>query len=113
MHAAARRLVELGARAALVTGGHLPGEACDVLYSDGRVHELSAPRVPMDGVHGAGCTLSAAIAAGLAAALPLRDAVARAKAYVTRALAAAQPLGHGPRPLNHLVRPVDKTQTSG
>jgi len=103
MRDAARALVGLGARAVLVKGGHLPGEAVDVLY-DGRVfRDFSAPRVHTQSTHGAGCTLSAAIAAGLALEQPLEAAVAAAKRYVTRAIETAPRIGHGARPLNHFV----------
>jgi len=107
MREAARALVAMGARAALVKGGHLPDRACDVLAIGGTIHELDAPRIDVGATHGTGCTLSAATAAGLAAGLPLLDAVTRAKRYVTRALVASVPLGRGSRPLDHRVRPDD------
>ncbi|HLK09867.1 MAG TPA: bifunctional hydroxymethylpyrimidine kinase/phosphomethylpyrimidine kinase [Candidatus Binatia bacterium] len=103
MRAAARACVDLGARAALVTGGHLPGAPRDVLCVGGALSELAGERVGPPTAHGAGCTLSAAIAAALAAGLALPDAVARARRYVARALAAAPPLGHGHPPLDHRV----------
>jgi hydroxymethylpyrimidine/phosphomethylpyrimidine kinase len=99
MREAARALVACGARAALVTGGHLAEEARDVLYDGSAVHELPAARLPGT-FHGAGCTLSAAITVGLAQGLALLDAVAAAKRYVTRALAAAPARGGGARPLD-------------
>ena len=102
---AARALVDLGVRAALVTGGHLPGAPVDVLCADGALHELGGPRVGERPAHGAGCTLSAAITAGLAMGFTLADAVARAQRYVHRALASAPPIGRGSAPLNHLVTP--------
>jgi len=101
MRAAAQRLVELGASAALVTGGHLDGPPWDVLYAGGTWCELPGARIVTPGTHGTGCTLSAAITAGLAAGRPLDEAVARAKQYVTRALASATPIGRGNRPLDH------------
>ncbi len=107
MRDAARALVDLGARAALVTGGHLPGDPCDVLLADGVVYELRLSRVAVDATHGTGCTLSAAIVAGLALGHPLVDAVRDAQAYVGRALASAPRLGMGARPLDHRVRPRD------
>lgn len=101
---AARALRALGARAALVTGGHLGGESRDVLVdADGEVHELAAPRVPGGPVHGTGCTLSAAIAAGLAAGMGLVAAVERAKRFVTAAIARPLALGRGARVID--VRP--------
>ncbi len=104
MRAAARALLELGARAVLLKGGHLEGPATDVLaIAGGRVEliELTADRVPGRHTHGTGCTLSSAIAARLAQGDELRSAVERAKAYVTRALTHAPGLGHGHGPLQH------------
>ncbi|GEP02197.1 bifunctional hydroxymethylpyrimidine kinase/phosphomethylpyrimidine kinase [Methylobacterium oxalidis] len=97
-----RRLLDLGARAVLVKGGHGAGsESVDhLLMRDGTLRRLATPRLPTANTHGTGCTLSAAIAAGLAHGLPLPEAVSRAKAYVTAAIAAADTLrigrGHGP-----------------
>ena len=76
------------ATAFLLKGGHLPGEALDLLFTpDGEVAEFRAERVPGVSTHGTGCATSAAIAAGLARGLSLHDATARAKAFVTRAIA--------------------------
>ena len=105
MHDAARALVDLGARAALVTGGHLAGPPVDVLFDGAVFQELDGPRIGGTPAHGTGCTLSAAITAGLAADLSLADAIARARRYVQRALESAPALGRGHRPLNHLVSP--------
>jgi hydroxymethylpyrimidine/phosphomethylpyrimidine kinase len=98
--------VALGARAALVKGGHLNDSAYDVLYDAGTLTAFDAPRVVGSGSHGTGCTLSAAIAAGLARGDSLAAAVGRAKRYVTRALASAVTAG-GPWSLDHGVRPDD------
>jgi hydroxymethylpyrimidine/phosphomethylpyrimidine kinase len=98
---AAKRLVALGARAALVKGGHLSGPAVDVLWDGHDMTELSADRIDSRHTHGTGCTLSSAIAARLARGEALADACRAAKAYVTRAIAAAPGLGHGHGPLNH------------
>ena len=103
VRAAAAALVERGAAAALVTGGHLAGSACDVLAYAGRLVELDAPRVPGTAVHGTGCALSAAITAALARGDALETAVRRAKAYVTRAIAGALAVGHGLRVVDHAV----------
>ncbi len=101
MEAAARALVDGGAGAALVKGGHLPGPPVDVLLAGGGVHRLEATRIAVAPTHGTGCTLSAAIAAGLALGCDLPDAVDRARRYVRAALAAAPALGGGARPLDH------------
>ncbi|HVV94190.1 MAG TPA: bifunctional hydroxymethylpyrimidine kinase/phosphomethylpyrimidine kinase [Hyphomicrobiales bacterium] len=99
-----RRLLSLGPRAVLMKGGHGAGpEAVDILVTAEGHRRYVASRVATNNTHGTGCTLSAAIAAGLARSLPLEDAVAAAKAYVTAALAAADRLhvGHGRGPLHH------------
>jgi hydroxymethylpyrimidine/phosphomethylpyrimidine kinase len=104
MREAAQMLVRMGAHAALVKGGRLPGgEAIDVLCLEGTTREFRAPRIAIERAHGAGCTLSAAIAASLALGDRLEDAVAAAKDYVSRALATAPKLGHDSTPLNHLL----------
>jgi hydroxymethylpyrimidine/phosphomethylpyrimidine kinase len=105
MRDAARRIADLGPRAVLVKGGHLAGAACDVLLDDGALHELAAERVATGPLHGSGCTLSAAIAAGLARGDALVDAVARAKRFVHDAISSAPCVGRGARPLDHRVRP--------
>ena len=105
MREAAARLCGMGARAALVKGGHLEGPATDVLYADGAWREFTAPRVETRHTHGTGCTYSAAITAALALGLSLEDAVARAKTFITAAIATAPGLGRGSGPLNHHARP--------
>ena len=103
MRAAAQALVDLGARAALVKGGHLEDVALDVLHDGTTMHELAARRVP--GVfHGTGCTLSAAIAVGLARGATLHAAVSEAKRYVTRAIEDSPARGGGARPLDNRAR---------
>lgn len=99
--AAARRLVRLGAAAALVKGGHLDGPATDVLAVGDRVLEYRAGRIETRHTHGTGCTLSAAIAARLALGDDLPAAVEAAKEYVSRAIAQAPGLGQGHGPLQH------------
>ncbi|MDQ3069533.1 MAG: bifunctional hydroxymethylpyrimidine kinase/phosphomethylpyrimidine kinase [Acidobacteriota bacterium] len=102
MERAARVLVERGAAAALVKGGHLDSNAIVDLLWDGReLHRFEARRIDTRHTHGTGCTLASAIAAGLALGLPLVEAVARAHAYVQAAIAGAPGLGKGHGPLNH------------
>ena len=104
MERAAGVLLERGARAALVKGGHLAGDVVvDVLASGGRIRRFEQPRLAARGSHGTGCTLSAAIAAGLALGAPLERAVESALDFVHRAIAAAPGLGSGHGPLNHFV----------
>ena len=102
MRDAARALVDVGARAALVTGGHLPGAALDILYDGRTFREFSARRLSAPETHGTGCTLSAAIAAGLACGEDLAAAVEAAKRFVTRGIATALPIGQGTPLMNHL-----------
>jgi hydroxymethylpyrimidine/phosphomethylpyrimidine kinase len=106
MHAAAHKMVEMGARAVLLKGGRLGGPtSVDVLCNEGRLGEFTSPRVAIGRAHGTGCTLSAAIAAAMALGAQLEDAIEAAKRYVTLALTAAERVGHGATPLNHLVKP--------
>ncbi len=101
MRRAARRIVEMGARAVLVKGGHLAGAATDVLC-DGRAwREFTAPRIDTRHTHGTGCTYSAAITACLAAGAALEEAVTRAKAFITEAIRTHPGLGRGSGPVNH------------
>jgi len=103
MHRAARRLVDMGARAALVKGGHLPGaETVDVLFA-GEAREHRHPRIATTSTHGTGCTLSAAIAAHLALGVELAEAVERSLSYVHAAIRTAPGLGAGHGPLNHFA----------
>jgi hydroxymethylpyrimidine/phosphomethylpyrimidine kinase len=104
MRRAAARLVEMGARAALLKGGHLRAdELVDVLYDGREWRAWRRPKQRTRGTHGTGCTLSAAAAAGLAHGRPLARAVEDALEYVQRAMAAAPGLGGGHGPLNHMV----------
>jgi hydroxymethylpyrimidine/phosphomethylpyrimidine kinase len=104
MRAQGERLLAFGPRAVLMKGGHATGpESVDLLVEEGVVLRLPAPRIETRHTHGTGCTLSAAVAAGLARGLPLAEAVAEAKAYVAKAIAAAEGLaiGHGHGPVHH------------
>jgi hydroxymethylpyrimidine/phosphomethylpyrimidine kinase len=104
MKASARKLVvEMGARAAVVTGGHLD-KPVDVFFDGSEVESFVGDRVKPDNTHGTGCTFSSAIAANLALGRQLRDAVVLAKAYVTEAIRKAYTVGPGRIPLNHLYR---------
>ncbi|MGZ3411698.1 MAG: bifunctional hydroxymethylpyrimidine kinase/phosphomethylpyrimidine kinase [Xanthobacteraceae bacterium] len=104
MREQAERLRAIGARAVLIKGGHGSGdEAVDLLVQASGVTRLAVPRLSTRHTHGTGCTLSSAIAAGLARGQSLGDAVRGAKAYVTAAIAAADRLGvgHGHGPVHH------------
>ena len=98
---AARELVNMGARSAVVKGGHLEGSATDILYDGREFRAFTAQRVQTTSTHGTGCTFASATAAGLAKGLSVRDAVSRAKRYVTATIRHAFPIGRGHGPLNH------------
>src|SRR5271169_6891187 len=89
MYRAARRLHDMGAKAVLVKGGHLEGDAVDVLYMSGLTRQFRAPRIETKHTHGTGCTYSAAITAELARGTLLEHAVERAKSFVTEAIRTA------------------------
>jgi hydroxymethylpyrimidine/phosphomethylpyrimidine kinase len=101
MREAARKLAGMGPRAVLVKGGHLKGEAADVLYHRGEWTEFTSPRIETRHTHGTGCTFSAAITALLAAGNDLPEAVRRAKRYITEAIRNSPGLGSGAGPLEH------------
>jgi hydroxymethylpyrimidine/phosphomethylpyrimidine kinase len=102
--AAASRIASFGAKAVLVTGGHLEGAArgTDVLFYEGAVRELPAGMVVEGDFHGTGCALSAAIASRLAFGDDIPTAVACAKVWLEGALAHAFAVGKGAKPVNHL-----------
>lgn len=109
----ARALVEAGAGAALVKGGHLSGASVlDVLFDGAEYREWRRPRLDTRHTHGTGCTLSAAIAAGLARGGDLAAATERALDFVQRAIATAPGLGAGHGPLNHFAS-IDGRNVSG
>ena len=102
-----RRLLAMGCPAVLIKGGHGQGaESTDYLVTAGRVIALSAPRIATRNTHGTGCSLSSAIAAGLAKGEDLETAVRNAKAWVSAAIAAADrfAVGHGHGPIHHFHR---------
>ncbi len=99
---AAERLVELGAKAVLVKGGHFSGSILiDVLQTEAGCRELPVERVDTLSTHGTGCTLASAIACGLAQDMALEPAVLRGQAYLRRALETAPGFGKGQGPVNH------------
>ncbi len=103
MEAAARRIHALGPRWVLVKGGHLKGDAIDLLFDGRTLSRFAAERVPTPHTHGTGCTYSAAIAAGLARGAAVPEAVAEAKRYLTAAIRAGFALGRGVGSLRHFV----------
>jgi hydroxymethylpyrimidine/phosphomethylpyrimidine kinase len=103
MEEAARRIRALGPRYVLVKGGHLEGDALDLLWNGREFTTFTAPRVESSSTHGTGCTFSAAIAAGLARSQALGDAIRDAKAYVTKAIREGFTLGKGVGQLRHFL----------
>jgi hydroxymethylpyrimidine/phosphomethylpyrimidine kinase len=103
MKAAAQKLHEMGARAVIVTGGHLD-KPIDVLCEGGEVETFGGDHVKSPNTHGSGCTFSSAIAAQLALGQQLRESVILAKAYVTKAIEKSYQIGKGAGPLNQLFR---------
>ncbi len=100
---AAKKITELGAKAVLVKGGHLRGDASDLLFDGTSKQWFPAKRIPGRNTHGTGCTLSSALAADLAKGLSLTEAVAAAKAYVTEGIKNGLDIGSGCGPLHHFV----------
>ena len=103
MEEAARRIHARGPRHVLVKGGHLKDHATDLLWDGRTFTRFPAPRLESSNTHGTGCTLSSAIAAGLAHGRPLVDAVRDAKAYVTAAIREGFQAGRGVGVLRHFV----------
>ena len=112
MERAGETLLRFGAAAALVKGGHLPDDGAtltDVLVTPDGIRHFSHARLDTTSTHGTGCTLSAAVTAGLALGRPLERAVEDALDYVHRAIAAAPGLGRGRGPLDHRVPALPTT----
>lgn len=97
---AAQELVRMGARAAVVKGGHAEGDAVDVYADTDQLFELSAARIDTPNTHGSGCTFSAAITAHLALGLSTADSVRRAKAFISSAIEFGIEVGKGHGPVN-------------
>jgi hydroxymethylpyrimidine/phosphomethylpyrimidine kinase len=99
-----RRLLAMGCRAVLIKGGHGQGaESIDYLFEADRTLALAAPRIATQNTHGTGCSLSSAIAAGLAKGEALETAIRNAKAWISAAISAADrfSVGHGHGPIHH------------
>jgi hydroxymethylpyrimidine/phosphomethylpyrimidine kinase len=103
MRSAAIAIYNRTGAAVLVKGGHLVGEALDLLFDGAGFQEFISPRVSTVHTHGTGCTYSAAITACLALGMPLAAAVGRAKSFIARAIATNPGLGGGSGPVNHFA----------
>lgn len=104
MWEAARRIHQMGCPNVLIKGGHLDGDALDILYDGTDLHSYTSKRIPTKHTHGTGCTLSSAIASDLALGFPIHQAVERAKEYVFTAIEHAPGLGKGNGPLHHFYQ---------
>ncbi|MBR6924810.1 MAG: hydroxymethylpyrimidine/phosphomethylpyrimidine kinase, partial [Oscillospiraceae bacterium] len=104
MEKAARIISEKTPAAVLVKGGHSVSDATDLLLADGKVFTFAGKRIDNPNTHGTGCTLSSAIACGLADGLSVSDSIERAKDYLTGAIAAGLNLGKGSGPVDHMYR---------
>ena len=104
MITAAKWISETYHCAVLCKGGHQLNDANDLLYHNGTFTWFTGKRIDNPNTHGTGCTLSSAIASGLAKGLSLPDAISAAKEYISGALASMMDLGHGSGPLNHAYR---------
>lgn len=103
MEAAARKLVEMGARAVVVKGGHMD-RAVDVVFDGNEMVQLGGDKVKTENTHGTGCTFASALLAQLAAGRSLIEAATLAKAYVTKAIEKGYAVGKGRVPLDHFYR---------
>ncbi len=103
MEAAARKLVEMGAQAVIVKGGHME-RAVDVVFDGSELVQLGGDRVKTENMHGTGCTFASALTAQLAAGRGLIEAATLAKAYVTKAIEKGYAIGKGRMPLDHFYR---------
>jgi hydroxymethylpyrimidine/phosphomethylpyrimidine kinase len=104
MRHAAGLLAAMGPRYVLIKGGHLTGEAVDLLWTPEGCREYASPRIQTRHTHGTGCTYSAAITAELALGASIETAVERAKSFIAEAIRTHPGLGHGCGPVNHFAR---------
>ena len=100
MRAAAAQIHKMGARNVFIKGGHLSGEPVDIFFDGRKFHELAGERIATPHTHGTGCTISAAITVELAKGISAREAVEKAKAFITSAIQFSLPLGQGQGPVN-------------
>jgi hydroxymethylpyrimidine/phosphomethylpyrimidine kinase len=110
MKEAAVIIHRLGAANVVVKGGHLPGDAVDVLFDGKGFYHLETRRIPTGDTHGTGCTFSAAIAAGIARGMPVPDAVRMAKDFITTAVRFSLRLGSGHGPTNHCATIIRESE---
>jgi hydroxymethylpyrimidine/phosphomethylpyrimidine kinase len=116
MKKAAVKIHGLGARCVVIKGGHLMGDAVDLLFDGKAFHAITSKRIDSKHTHGTGCTFASAVATGLAQGDEMLEAVMRAKDYVTEAIRFGIPIGGGHGPTNHfapLFRQCDRIRNGG
>lgn len=104
MKEAARVILDMGAENVLIKGGHLAGDAEDILFSGGEFYHYRNQRIQTKNTHGTGCTFSSSIAANLAKGMEVSEAVGAAKEYITMAIEHGLPIGRGHGPVNHFYQ---------
>lgn len=109
MENAAKELYKLGCKNVLLKGGHMEGDAVDVLYDGKEFYHFNSERIDTKNTHGTGCTLSSAIAANLARGFSIEESVKRAKDYITVAIKNSLDIGHGVGPTNHFYELYEKS----
>lgn len=112
MREAAKRIHQLGPRTVVVKGGHLEGEAIDIVFDGSEMRELRSPRINTQHTHGTGCTFSAAITAELAKGKSVMDAVSVAKEFISYAISDSLELGGGHGPTNHWAYSKRRARTT-
>lgn len=95
---------KIGPKYVLIKGGHLDGEATDILHDGNEFIYYNSPRINTKNTHGTGCTLSSAIASNLGNGLPMKEAIEKAKLYITGAIENSFPIGKGVGPVHHFYK---------
>ena len=106
---ACKELIKLGCKNVLLKGGHLDGEAIDVLFNGEEFHYFTSERIHTKNTHGTGCTLSSTITANLARGLSMEEAISEAKRYITVAIKHSLDIGKGVGPTNHFYELYKKS----
>lgn len=104
MKKAAKEIYDMGSGSVLIKGGHLKGGAVDILYDGKNIEKYESVRIKTQNTHGTGCTYSSAIAAFIAKGYSLKDAVRKAKLYITGAIKNSHDIGKGPGPTHHFYK---------
>ena len=104
MKLAGEKILELGPKFVLMKGGHLDGDAVDVLIGENIFHVFKSKRLNRKNTHGTGCTISSAITAHLALGYDIKESVALSKKYITEAIEHSFDMGHGVGPVHHFYK---------